>query len=217
MKTITKNDRWLVLSPGRTGSVVLSNTILEVYRANNLSLKFLWTDLDKIKEAPNGSLVHCHAEPFPFSTDMYCILNVRDPIDITFSQLIRPYIGRWHLHKRHLNDVKITPFHLNPLDFFNQYTETLRWYRNIPKDFLQVAQIINYENYSKDPLRLVPKLLEIPELDEENFKRADEINLVKNPGPHKSWISNWDLIDQIIKSIEKENKEFFQSLLTKTL
>jgi hypothetical protein len=213
MKTLTQNDSWLILSPKRTGSILLAATIGRIYFSNNINLKWI-TSNEKIEEIPNTSIVHIHSMNFPYQKNVNYIVNYRNPINITLSELIRPHIGAWHLTKDEASKISINSFVLNPIDFLLTYSENIKWYKNIPKEFLSIATFINYNDFSIYPNVQIPLLLNLPPLT--SFNDCDDIT-VKNPGTPKDWIKNWDQIQNIINSIKLESEEFIESFVKMTL
>ena len=61
-----------------------------------------------------------------------------------------------------------------------------------------------------DPLNLLPQLLDLPK------SKTFTLDIIKNPGPHSSWIKNWEEINQIIKDLEDKNNDFYKCICSST-
>lgn len=207
MITIKNTDTWVVLSPRRTGSLLICSIITGVYLSNNISLKWI-SDIEKYTEVPEGAIIHTHYTDILFCENTKYVISYRNPIDISLSNLIRPYLDEqnWHVHKTNLSEKVIKPFNLPPNEFIDTYIKTLEWYISIPKEFLSKAKFIDYADFENNPPEAIPSILELPSIDKNFWNYTNQ--LVKNPGPHKLWIHNWDQIENIINSIKLENDTF---------
>jgi hypothetical protein len=211
---IEKTDSWLIASPGRSGSFLVSFYISATYYIHNKPLQAIDNQTAKtLQEIPVGHVIHTHETSFsfPLSKNTKNIIVCRNPIDCALSFIIQPKIGLWHLNKYTLPDTPIKPFYLNPLDFLSKYGQVLNWYKAVPNELLSTAKIIDYNTFSDDVVSRLPPLLDLPSMNRDQWNRFTPV--MKNPGPHNLWIKNWDRIESLINPIKEENDIFYENFL----
>lgn len=198
---LSKTDRWLVLSPGRTGSKMIVDCVRGAYREQGLRLHYIMPQ-DEISFCPNLSIVHSHrnVDAHLIGTGVNVILSTRDLVDSAISWCVVSNTGQYHLYpaldQKEINQLnqKIPKFYLSPDDFYLQYRNIRRFYENLPLSKNMI--IIDYAEI-KDDYTLIYERLGIP-------KPIEEQRLsIKNPGTPEQWITNWEEISELISKLER--------------
>ena len=175
---------WLIASPGRTGCVLMSGIIRDIYVENN--------------QTPNVWILHHYHNLNEHSLEnSNCILSFRNPVKITLSHIIRKKTDKWQ-YRNNVDNINIEPFYLYPEEFLNIYNETCKWYDFLPKEFKSTCTVIDYKKYEYNPIVHIPLILKLPKLN----NITENSNLSRTPGPHNKWISNWKEIQEIIYSLK---------------
>lgn len=198
---LSKTDRWLVLSPGRTGSKIIVDCIKSAYRDQGLRLNHIMTE-DEVSVIPNLSIIHSHGvfDTHHAASGVKVILSTRDMIESAISWSIVHRIGKHHLYPEsdqlkidQLNN-KIPSFYLSPGDFYLQYRNICDFYKN-----LQLSENITIIDYAeiKDDHTVVYDRLDLPKPT--NYHRLP----IKNPGTPDQWITNWEEISELISKLDR--------------
>jgi hypothetical protein len=90
--------------------------------------------------------------------------------------------------KEYLN-VKIIPFELNFVEFYEHYDNALIFYRTMAeylKEHNPNVKIIDYSEFEQDSSSILA-LLDIEDDGASTFGQKS----IKNPGSPEAWISNW--------------------------
>lgn len=190
---LSSNDKWAVLSPGRTGSKVIVDCIRNSYESEGITLSYV-SPHDKADVSQPGLIVHSH-KCYLYSSlkeaDFNIVVNTRDLVDTTISWCIQKHIGHWHLYSsEEYYGVKIVPFELDMNTFYKYYDISLLFYRDIAPDlsvYNPKLKIIDYNEFENDS-DAVFELLDLP------YQSDSYSKPIKNPGSPKAWISNWDEI-----------------------
>jgi len=201
---LSENDKWLVLSPGRTGSKIIVDCLYSSYRAINLRMNNIMPH-DTVTKIPDLSICHSHAisSLSLIEQDVKMVLSTRDMVESALSWCIYPKIGKFHLYPSHhqsrIDELRehIPSFYLDKGDLFWKYRTIKTFYDSLSTNILTQSTIIDYETIKEDPNR-VYDILNIPKPDK-YYQMA-----VKNPGTHEKWISNWDEISEFISRLERK-------------
>lgn len=192
-----KNDSWIVIGPGRTGSLVIIETIRRIYDSQ-IKIQLQYRDPNDLKEKIEpGQILHTHQiESLSLmNANTFCILSTRNVIESSLSWCIRPYIGEWHLWEGNSDSRYhgIDPFYLDKREFLKYFNRMIDFYNTIvlPKSTI----IIDYSQFQDNPSKLLPLLGFNYELS------VDKYLPIKNPGSYADWIINWDEISEMIKDL----------------
>jgi hypothetical protein len=199
--TLSESDRWLVLSPGRTGGKIIVDCIRNAYRDQGLRLRHIMYE-DEVSVIPNLSITHSHrvCNTHHAASGVKVILSTRDAVESAISWCIVHKIGKYHLFPEsdqskidQLNN-KIPSFYLSPKDFYWQYMNVYNFYKN-----LELSDDITIIDYSeiKDDYTVIYDLLDLPK--PANYQRIP----IKNPGTPEQWITNWEEISELISKLDR--------------
>jgi hypothetical protein len=207
---LSENDKWLVLSPGRTGSKIIIDCLYSSYREANLPIEYL-TPRKEITEIPALAIGHSHSidSLHHIDTNVRVVLSTRDMVESALSWCIYPKIGNFHLYPAH-HQVKIDElqesipaFHLTKEDLYRSYRHIKAFYDMLAIMPTQFTAIIDYEDIKNDPAK-VYDILGITK--PARYKQM----AIKNPGTHEQWITNWDEISEFIAKLERTPFKDFQ-------
>jgi hypothetical protein len=193
---LSKTDRWLVLSPGRTGSKMIVDCIKGTYQEQGLRLHYIMPK-DKVSVIPNLSIVHSHqsSDAHLIERGVNVILSTRDLIDSAISWCMVSKTGRYHLYPdSNQLDQEIPKFYLSPEDFYLRYKIICKFYESLP---LSKNMIIIDYNEIKDDYTLMYERLGIPKPN--GYQRLP----IKNPGSPEQWVTNWEEISELISKLER--------------
>ena len=200
---LSENDKWLILSPGRTGSTLIITCLESSYHEVNLYLNFI-----RFRQGiVNPDLYVCQSHvPSSLSLvekDAKVVLSTRDMVESALSYCIYPKIGQLHLFpSRHENRIsqlqeKIPAFYLSSEDLFWRYRKIKEFYDSLSTKLEQITTIIDYKDIKNDPAA-VYSILNIP--NPNNYSRLP----IKNPGTYEQWITNWDEISEFVVKLERD-------------
>lgn len=200
---LSKNDRWAVISPGRTGSKVIVDCLRNTYRDNGLRLTYLSPDIQTSNLSPLSIYhTHNHHNISLAEQGVNLILSTRDLVDSAISWCISHKIGYYHLYSSiHQSEIdklhnNLPSFILSPADLYFQYKMISRFYENLDKSLLSNVIVIDYEDI-KDDHTIVYSRLRIPESTK--YKKIP----TKNPGTPDQWIINWKEIAELASKLER--------------
>jgi hypothetical protein len=207
---LSENDKWLVLSPGRTGSKIIIDCLCSSYSEANLPLEYI-TPNKEITEIPALAIGHSHSIDSLHHIDknVRVVLSTRDIVESALSWCIYPKIGKFHLYPTH-HQVKIDElqenipaFHLTKEDLYRSYRHIKAFYDILATMPTQFTAIIDYEDIKNDPAK-VYDILGVTK--PASYKQM----AIKNPGTHEQWITNWDEISEFISKLERRPFRDFQ-------
>ena len=207
---LSENDKWLVLSPGRTGSKIIVDCLYSSYRKANLPIKYI-TPNEEISEFPALAIGHSHSIDSLHHIDknVRVVLSTRDMVESALSWCIYPKLGNFHLYPAH-HQVKIDElqesipaFHLTKEDLYRSYRHIKAFYDILATMPTQFTAIIDYEDIKNDPAK-VYDILGVTKPD--RYKQM----AIKNPGTYEQWITNWDEISEFIAKLERKPFKDFQ-------
>jgi len=201
---LSENDKWLVLSPGRTGSKIIVDCLYSSYRAVDLRVNHIMPQ-QEITEIPALTICHSHSisSLSLIEQDVRVVLSTRDMVESALSWCIYPKIGRFHLyptrHQTRIDELRerIPSFHLLKEDLFWKYRNVKAFYDSIATTSMHLTSIIDYEDIKNDP-SAVYDILDVSKPT--TYKQM----AIKNPGTHEQWITNWDEIAEFIAKLERD-------------
>lgn len=207
---LSENDKWLVLSPGRTGSKIIIDCLYSSYREANLPIEYL-TPREEITEIPALAIGHSHSINSLSHLDktVRVVLSSRDMVESALSWCIYPKIGNFHLYPAHHQDridelqESIPAFYLTKEDLYRRYRHIKAFYDILATMPIEFTAIIDYENIKNDPAK-VYDILGVTKPS--RYKQM----AIKNPGTHEQWITNWDEISEFISKLERRPFRDFQ-------
>lgn len=191
---MNKEDSWLIVGPGRTGSKVIVDVLRSSYRHCNIPFTYITPGNHPAAEP--GFILHSHnAEDFQLGYTK-CILSTRNRVESALSWCVQPAVGEWHLyphrHEEKLN--RIEPFVLDPELLLREYHSVSFFYDNL-RQYIRPGTIqIDYTEFQSDPTVLLVRL----GLD---VNTPLQYMPVKNPGKYSDWIKNWDEIADLVKDL----------------
>jgi hypothetical protein len=198
---LSKTDRWLVLSPGRTGSKMIVDCVRGAYRDQGMRLHYIMPN-DEVSFSPNLSILHSHriTDAHLMDAGVNVILSTRDLVDSAISWCIVHKIGKYHLYPGtdqgridQLNQ-QIPKFYLPPEDFYLRYKNICKFYENLTLSDNMI--IIDYAEI-EDDYTIVYERLSLPKPI--SYQRLS----IKNPGTPEQWITNWEEISELISKLER--------------
>jgi hypothetical protein len=190
---------WLVLSPGRTGSLTIVRSIYSLYKYDFNVITHIGPN-EIIRPIRPLDVVHTHNLKWldQVNENTEVIISTRDPIGSTLSWCILPEIGDYHFYPFKdedvikLNSIKVKKFYLDPDKFLSIYNRTMDFYKQLPmKDNYH---IVDYSEWSDDSTQILRKL-------GYNVDAPSKYLTMKNPGSHSDWIENWEEISELCKSL----------------
>jgi len=207
---LSENDRWLVLSPGRTGSKIIVDCLYSSYREANLQIEYL-SPREEITEIPVLAIGHSHSinSLLHLDKNVKVVLSIRDMVESALSWCIYPKIGNFHLYPNHhqskIDELheSIPSFHLTKEDLYSRYRHIKVFYDILATTPVQFTAVIDYEDTKNDPAK-VYDILDITKPT--SYKQM----AIKNPGTHEQWITNWDEISEFIAKLERKPFKDFQ-------
>lgn len=198
---LSETDRWVVLSPGRTGSKIIVDCIISAYRDQGLRLHHIMPD-DEISTIPNLSILHSHrvSDLHIIESGVKVVLSTRDLVESAISWCIVHRIGSYHLYseadqaKIDLLHQQIPGFYLPPEEFYWRYRNVCKFYEGLVLSENMV--IIDYTEI-KDDYTVVYDRLDLPKPI--SYQRLS----IKNPGTPEQWITNWEEISELIAKLKR--------------
>jgi hypothetical protein len=201
-----KHNNWLVVGPGRTGS-------LAIVRALHLALRWLnpgktiklLTPHDTPHKIKINSVVHSHNVKWltKVRKDTGVIISTRDPVESALSWAIQPGFGLFHFfnsndeHAAKLAEIKTLgkKMYVDPEHFLSLYNDAILFYKNLP--LADSYYILRYEDWCKESNMVLHHLGISMTIEVERLP-------AKNPGKHSDWISNWDEIELIANGLSRD-------------
>ncbi|CAK0772620.1 hypothetical protein CCP3SC1AL1_620018 [Gammaproteobacteria bacterium] len=221
-----KEDSYVVVGPGRTGSRYIVDIIRLAYNKHRIKLNYCMPTLTSENFESLGTIYHSHnLEIFKIKNlNTKFILSTRNVVDSALSWCVLDNnawgtnpINKYHLYpKRHTlhnffieNYKKTIPsFYLDPEVLMSCYNRVKMFYQSITKKELERSIIIKYNETPIFLNTIINKLnFEIPAI---YFNMFDGILLpIKNPGTPNQWIKNWNEIEDLILPLESNPENLF--------
>ena len=215
---VVADKSWLIVSPGRTGSKTIVNSI-RYYALCKYNSKINYVGPNEIsKPIKSYDIVHSHNPKWlnEINDNTKVIISSRDMIESTLSWCIVPKInyldGEYHFYPYKIssivkfnlinNNVK-NKFYVDPTHFLSIYYDIVKFYKET--QIKDSYHILDYSEWADQPSTILRKLnydIDVPE----------KFLPLKNPGPHSDWIENWEEILEISKSLPNNGKDYFQSV-----
>jgi hypothetical protein len=197
INVLNETDNWIVLGPGRTGSMLIVQAIVFLYRYHKLEFcNKSSPDVVHTDSLEPGNILHSHSisDLRLINKNTKCIINTRSLIEATLSSCIQADSQQSHFLRDH--NASITPFYLTPNKFLVQYEQTVQWYKQIKPLIPDNAIIIDYSQFCDDNSEIY-KILNYTNLYSTHFKNRLEAGYVKTPGTYRSWITNYDKLAKL--------------------
>ena len=190
---------WLVVSPGRTGSLTIVRSIYSLYKYDFNVITHVGPET-KIRPIQPLDVVHAHDLKWlnQVNDDTEVIISTRNLVESALSWCILPEIGDYHFYPYKeedmdkLKSIEIKKFYLSPSKFLSTYIRMVNFYKKL--QIKDSYKILDYSEWSDDP----SKILRILGYDAD---APVKYLTAKNPGSHSDWIENWDEIMSISKSL----------------
>jgi len=195
---MNKNDSWLIIGPGRTGSKVIVDILRSAYMQENIYLAYI-SPIRARAPARSGTILHSHnINDFSLGYEK-CILSTRNYIESAISWCIQPHVGEWHLysdlHKEKMS--RITQFVLDPNLVLEKYNSIKTFYCDIDKYITPDTITIDYSEFCNNPSAILYRL----GLD---LNTPLDVIPSKNPGTYSDWILNWDEIQSVLDNLHTD-------------
>jgi hypothetical protein len=190
---------WLVIGPGRTGSLTIVRSIYALYNYDFNVITYVGP-YEKVRPIKPLDVVHVHDIKWlhEVNENTEVIISTRNPIESALSWCILPEIGNYHFYPfkdedvNKLKSLEIKKFYLDSKKFLTTYNNIVNFYKQLKlKDNYH---IIDYSDWSHDPTQILHKL-------GYSVTAPSKYLTMKNPGSHCDWIENWEEISQICKSL----------------
>ncbi len=192
--TMNKDDSWIIIGPGRTGSKVIVDTLMSAYRHFRWPLTYIAPG--NCITAKPGHLLHSHNLEDLELGYTNRVFSIRNCVESAISWCVQPHIGEWHLyHHKHKEKLgRISPFVIDPALVLQQYTAIRRFYSTAQSKINSNSIIIDYTDFRDNNYTLLEKL---------NLDRSITLSRmpVKNPGTYSDWILNWDEVHCAVKDL----------------
>jgi hypothetical protein len=189
---LSKDNSWVILSPGRTGGRLLSLLIVQAYQSEGIKLKESYPEDSELRKIKPSELCHTH-DPHLINfvnKNTRLVINTRNIIDIALSWFKTQQINTYD-HQTYLDLKKSIPkFNLDINEFKKIIGETVSWHRTVSA-YDPECICIDYSDFENNPENIY-KILDI------ETPKDFYIPLLKTPGSHSDWIENWEEIKQFI-------------------
>jgi hypothetical protein len=194
---------WLVISPGRTGSLTIVRSIYALYKYDFNVITHVGPNED-VRPIKPLDVVHTHNLLWlnQVNENTEVVVSTRNPIESTLSWCILPKLGEYHFYpyKKEdvdkINSIQVNKFYLDPNKFLSIYNNTIDFYKQLLiKDNYH---IIDYSEWSDNPKQILRKL-------GYNIDAPNKYLTMKNPESHCDWIENWEEILELVKSLSVPN------------
>ena len=196
---ISATDKWLVLSPKRTGSKVITDFICNVYECNLTPIPYIGPmDHDYINKGFFIKHSHSLEDYFKLKNDpsVKIIISTRDMVKSSLSWCIAiRNFGKFHCYDKN-NKLIIKKFKLDPSEFLYTYDQTKDFYTDIT-NVNDRTIYIDYDEFKNNSKKLFKKL------NLQKYSKTTSLKLPIKNDPHKDWINNWKEISLLTKSLDK--------------
>jgi len=213
-RKLKEKDIWFILSPGRTGGVLLQTFIKNAYEYYGIPFKmFAYYKLKDIdasqrKKIEPGTAYHTHSIEDLKLIDGKAIkiLSVRKPVESALSQCVSLHTNIWHYYPRHSEqEKKIAPFELDFDKFLLEYKRLKDFYKNIKSQITKDTIIIDYDSFKQDTNNLFG-ILNIKPFNFSNTidpgNKSFRMPPLKTEGTPKEWFTNWSNIHHLINDLD---------------
>jgi LPS sulfotransferase NodH len=202
MRHLYNGDSWVVLSPMRTGSFLLANSISMAYKKEGVILKWM-SPQDTVWPVRRGEIWHCHSQYILglLHPETQLIISARDPIESAISFIKAERYGTWHLTDAKLvyNIMNSVPsYHIDPQYIIQTIDRMCEWYETLTTNISNIRYtLVDYKEFSNGDLTNVHKKLDIP------LPVGAMLATAKTPGTNNQWIENWKEIEEVINTYDK--------------
>jgi len=175
---------FIVLSPGRAGSVQLSSYLKNYCIFHFGNSEFIHLDKDTVFDENISNIIHSHHRELveSYLPSRKTIIITRNPVEIAASFMLAEQTGTYHFHstsvEEYVNKYKDTKFVINPIYFATKVKEICNWYVNI-KDLMETSIVLNY-----------PQVINIEEacnILNIKFTLRFKLNMNAKPQPFNKW------------------------------
>lgn len=191
------NRNCLLMSPGRTGSVLITTFLSKV---TNM-FPIIRQHNNNIKPLAAKEILHSH-DPLDFSLcneNTVYILSTRNMIDCAFSRIIA-YRNKKYRYYGNKDLYEIKQYRIETYDFERAYQYAVTYYDAI-RDKLPIDTIkIDYSQFSDDPYKLID-IFNISKMTARFFTDKHLIP-IKTPGSYRDYIINYDEIYEYGKTFD---------------
>jgi hypothetical protein len=199
---------WLVIGPGRTGSLTIARSIYSLYKYDFNVITHVGPN-EISRPIKPLDVVHAHDLKWldQVNENTEVIISTRNLIESALSWCILPMIGDYHFYPYmeedmdKLKSIEIKKFYLSPSKFLSTYIRIVNFYKNLK--FKDSYKILDYSEWADDPSKILHKL-------GYNVNAPVKYLTAKNPGSHNDWIENWDEIISISKSLPKNASDIIR-------
>jgi LPS sulfotransferase NodH len=201
MRHLYNGDSWVVLSPMRTGSFLLANSINMAYKNKGVNLQWM-SPKNTAWPVRRGDIWHYHSQSILglLHPETQLIISSRDPIDSAISFIKAERYGTWHLTdaKSIYNMAQDVPsYHIDPQYVIQVIDRMCEWYETLTTNISDIPYtLIDYKEFANGDLTKVHKKLDIPE------PVGAMLATAKTPGTNNQWIKNWREIEEVIAAYD---------------
>jgi len=197
MRHLYNGDSWVVLSPMRTGSFLLANSIKMTYQGIDIDLNWM-SPKDPVREVWRGDMWHYHSHAILglLHPETRLIISARDPIESAISFIKAERYGTWHLTDATsiYNMIQSIPsYSIDPQYVIQVIDRMCEWYETLTTNISDISYtLIDYKEFANGDLTKVHKKLDIP------APMGAMLATAKTPGTNNQWIKNWSEIEEVI-------------------
>jgi len=189
------NFNVIVLSPGRTGSTLITRLFSHVTKLT----PFIRQHIDNKKPMAEKQILHSHtlSDINLGNEHTFYIISTRNMIESTFSNLIGLHTKHWEYYKN--QPIDIDSFHVSVQEFLGVYKKTSEFYKNLNTILPKKYRVIDYSEF-KDNFE---NLFDILSISKKHLKFANKNFIpIKTPGLYKDWIVNYDEIYSYAQTLD---------------
>ena len=194
---------YLVLGPGRTGSVMLSKMLEQ-------GLDLAYADVPNFTTADDCQswvstninpaqdyVLHTHSkficDVIDPSTTTLILSKRRDLFDIVMSEQVAMLTRQWNTY----SNIKPRPNPVSKVLFVRRYQRLVEWYNSIDlnKDWANVVELY-YEDLVEQGHAIVKSKLGV-----DHYNQTALITGKQSPHKYQDWISNWEELKELAESL----------------
>ena len=179
------NFNVIILSPGRTGSTLISHFFSKVTKFTPYTRQHLDNNLPMRPK----QVLHSHtiSDINLGNENTLYIISKRNMVESAFSSLIGRQTNKWEYYKN--QSVRISNFEVSKEDFLSFYQAINNFYKNLSNVIPKHCQVIDYSEFNNN----FENLFDIFNINKTYYKFVDKnIIPIKTPGTYSDWIINYD-------------------------
>jgi hypothetical protein len=189
------NFNVIILSPGRTGSTLISKFFSQVTKLTPHARHHL----DNILPMGPKQVLHSHtiSDINLGNENTFYIISKRNMVETAFSSLIGRQVNKWEYYKNH--STNIINFKVLKEDFLCLYQTIDNFYKDLSNVVPKKSHIIDYSEFKNN----FENLFDIFNINKQYYKFVDKNMIpIKTPGTYSDWIINYDEISSYAQTFD---------------